>query len=137
MPRKKQQAVDAFIGARVRMRRLMLEMSQEDLSNRIGVTFQQIQKYEKGINRISASRLLELSVALDVPVQFFFDGLERSRAAVPDGMAEDPAPFNPYLDFVSSGPGVELNRGFLKINDEGLKQQVLSMVANLARISRR
>ncbi len=71
MPRKKHQAVDAFIGARVRLRRLMLGMSQEELSNQLGVTFQQVQKYEKGVNRISASRLFELSLALDVPVQFF------------------------------------------------------------------
>jgi len=84
MPRKKHQAVDAFIGARVRLRRLMLGMSQEELSNQLGVTFQQIQKYEKGVNRISASRLFELSHALDVPVQFFFDGLDEPTDPYPE-----------------------------------------------------
>ena len=67
MPRKKEQTLDAYIGARVRMRRLMLNMSQEVLSGKLGVTFQQVQKYEKGLNRITASRLLQLAQALHVP----------------------------------------------------------------------
>ena len=64
MPRKKQHEIDAYIGARVRLRRLMLEMSQEMLGHKLGLTFQQVQKYERGINRISASRLFELATAL-------------------------------------------------------------------------
>ena len=74
MPRTKHHSIDCYIGARVRMRRLMLNMSQENLSARLGVTFQQIQKYEKGTNRISAGRLLELAIALRVPVSFFMTG---------------------------------------------------------------
>jgi len=143
MPRKKHQAVDAFIGARVRLRRLMLGMSQEELSNQLGVTFQQIQKYEKGVNRISASRLFELSHALDVPVQFFFDGLDEPTDPYPEagsrkpeaGMADEPL-LNPYLDFVSSGQGVELNRAFLEITDDDLRRQLLSVVSNIARVNR-
>ncbi|MDG1691560.1 MAG: helix-turn-helix transcriptional regulator [Alphaproteobacteria bacterium] len=136
MPRKKHQAVDAFIGARVRLRLLMLGMSQEELSNQLGVTFQQVQKYEKGVNRISASRLFELSQAFDVPVQFFFDGLEEPLDPYPEaGLAEEPL-LNPYLDFVSSGPGVELNRAFLEITDEDLRRQLLSVVSNIARVNR-
>lgn len=71
MPRTKHHSIDSYIGTRVRLRRLMLNMSQEQLSARLGVTFQQIQKYEKGTNRISAGRLLELAIALRVPVSFF------------------------------------------------------------------
>ena len=76
MPRKKERTLDAYIDARVRMRRLMLNMSQEVLSGKLGVTFQQVQKYEKGLNRISASRLFELAQALRVPVGYFYDGLD-------------------------------------------------------------
>lgn len=75
MPRKKEQTIDAYIGARVRLRRLMLGMSQESLGGQLSLTFQQIQKYEKGVNRISASRLYALARALSVPVNYFFEGL--------------------------------------------------------------
>ena len=137
MPRKKHQAVDAFIGARVRLRRLHLKMSQEDLSNRLGVTFQQIQKYEKGTNRVSASRLLQLAAALAVPVQYFFDGLDMERdTPPPDGMAEANSPIDPYLEFVSSPSGVVLNDSFLRIEDEATKQNLLAMISNIARTSR-
>lgn len=80
MPRNKERTLDAYIGAKVRMRRLMLNMSQETLSGKLGVTFQQVQKYEKGLNRISASRLFELALALGVPVGYFYEGLEESAA---------------------------------------------------------
>ena len=80
MPRKKERTLDAYIGARVRMRRLMLNMSQEVLSGKLGVTFQQVQKYEKGLNRISASRLFELAQALRVPVGYFYDGIDENEA---------------------------------------------------------
>lgn len=137
MPRRKHQAVDAFIGARVRLRRLNLRMSQEDLSNRLGVTFQQIQKYEKGVNRVSASRLLQLAAALRVPVQYFFDGLDVEKdAPPPDGMAEETPPLDPYLAFVSSAPGVELNKAFLRIKDEATRRHLLAMVNDIARVSR-
>lgn len=138
MPRKKHYTVDAFIGARVRLRRLNLKMSQEDLSNRLGVTFQQIQKYEKGVNRVSASRLLQLAAALAVPVQYFFDGLDIERdTPPPDGMGEEARPLDPYLDFVSSPHGVELNKAFLNIEDEATKRHLLTMVTDIARVSRR
>ena len=72
MPRKSNSELDSFTGARLRIRRLMLGMSQEALSEKLSLTFQQTQKYEKGINRVSASRLYELAQALNVPVQYFF-----------------------------------------------------------------
>ena len=116
MPRKKERTLDAYIGARVRMRRLMLNMSQEVLSGQLGVTFQQVQKYEKGLNRISASRLFELAQALRVPVGYFYDGLDEADGVARangsgDGMQDNP-PVSPLMEFMSSGAGVELNQAF-------------------------
>src|SRR5579872_1601759 len=73
MPSGKPNPVDAHVGTRVRMRRTLLGMSQEKLGDSLGLTFQQVQKYERGANRVGASRLFELSRVLDVPVSFFFD----------------------------------------------------------------
>jgi transcriptional regulator with XRE-family HTH domain len=84
--------VDVQVGSRVRLRRNMLGLSQEKLGEAIGLTFQQVQKYERGANRIGASRLHELSQVLDVPVEFFFDDTDPVRApAIPAGFAEPPA----------------------------------------------
>src|SRR5580700_2726186 len=83
--------IDVCVGARVRLRRNMLGLSQEKLGEAIGLTFQQVQKYERGANRIGASRLYELSRVLDVPVSFFFDDVDPVRApAIPGGFAEPP-----------------------------------------------
>lgn len=135
MPRTKHHPIDSYFGARVRMRRLMLNMSQEKLSSRLGVTFQQIQKYEKGTNRISAGRLLELAIALRVPVSFFYDGLDNpDRGMGLDGMQEETA-VTPFLDFVSSGEGVSVNQAFLRIDDDQLRRQLLAMVNGIARLA--
>ncbi len=83
--------IDVHVGSRVRLRRNMLGLSQEKLGEAIGLTFQQVQKYERGANRIGASRLLELSRVLDVPVAFFYDETDPVRApAIPPGFAESP-----------------------------------------------
>lgn len=135
MPRAKHHSIDSYIGTRVRMRRLMLNMSQEKPSARLGVTFQQIQKYEKGTNRISAGRLLELAIALRVPVSFFYDGLDNpDRGMGLDGMQEETA-VTPFLDFVSSGEGVSLNQAFLRIDGDQLRRQLLAMVNGIARLA--
>src|SRR5579872_2802569 len=84
--------IDVHVGSRVRLRRNMLGLSQEKLGEAIGLTFQQVQKYERGANRVGASRLHELSRVLDVPVVFFFDAMDPVRApAIPDGFSEAPA----------------------------------------------
>lgn len=135
MPRTKHHSIDSYIGVRVRMRRLMLNMSQEKLSARLGVTFQQIQKYEKGTNRVSAGRLLELAIALRVPVSYFYDGLDNpDRGITLDGMQEETA-VTPFLDFVSSGEGVELNQAFLRIDDDDMRRQLLAMVNGIAKMT--
>ena len=139
MPRKKERTLDAYIGARVRMRRLMLNMSQEVLSGKLGVTFQQVQKYEKGLNRISASRLFELALALGVPVGYFYEGLEESDAlarvnGAKEGLQDSPA-VSPPMEFISSGPGVELNQVFLRIDDDKMRRRLLAMVNDIARVT--
>jgi transcriptional regulator with XRE-family HTH domain len=139
VPRKKERTLDAYIGARVRMRRLMLNMSQEVLSGKLGVTFQQVQKYEKGLNRISASRLFELAQALSVPDGYFYDGIDENEAraasnGVGDGMQDNP-PVSPLMEFMSSGAGVELNQAFLRIDDDKMRRRLLSMVNDIARVT--
>src|SRR6202171_5751546 len=83
MPRSAINPIDKHVGSRVRMRRLMLDMSQTDIANALGLTFQQVQKYEKGSNRISASRLQHISQILQVPVPFFFEGAPAATAIRP------------------------------------------------------
>ena len=97
MPSKKQHEIDAYIGARVRLRRLMLEMSQEMLGNKLGLTFQQVQKYERGINRISAGRLFALATALKVPVSYFYDGLKTAGSGAEYGALQEKTQLPPIL----------------------------------------
>src|SRR5689334_8058350 len=91
MAKKAPNPIDKHVGSRVRMRRMMLSMSQEKLGDALGLTFQQVQKYEKGTNRIGASRLQQISNILQVPVAFFFEGAP-SLSPQPDGMKEAPSP---------------------------------------------
>ena len=113
----------------------MLGMSQEALGEKLSLTFQQIQKYEKGTNRVSASRLYELAQVLDVPVQFFFDGAGNDEeAGMQEALAEDPH-LSPFLDFVSSGQGIQLNSAFLQIDDRKMRRDVLAMIEGIARVS--
>ncbi|MBE8191671.1 MAG: helix-turn-helix transcriptional regulator [Alphaproteobacteria bacterium] len=144
MPRKRQRALDAYIGARLRLRRLMLGMSQEALGSRLALTFQQVQKYEKGTNRISASRLFELARVLDVPVQYFYDGIDEDPNTALDeesayeGLNEDGSnveSVSPYLEFISSSEGVRLNQSFLTIDDKGLRRQILGVMTEMARVA--
>jgi transcriptional regulator with XRE-family HTH domain len=88
MTKKSPNPIDKHVGSRVRMRRMMISMSQEKLGEKLGITFQQIQKYEKGTNRIGASRLQQISQILQVPVSFFFEGAP-TQAAPADGAAFD------------------------------------------------
>ena len=123
--------IDVHVGGRVRHRRMVLGISQTTLGERIGLTFQQIQKYEKGSNRISASRLFELSQILDAPVQFFFEEapLEFAEYVAPD-IAE---PEEAISDFLNSLEGLELNRAFMKIRDAKVRRKLIEFVRTLAR----
>ena len=122
--------VDAHVGSRVRLRRSMLKMSQTKLGEKLGVTFQQVQKYEKGTNRISCSKLYELCLALDAQVGFFFDGYS-TKADKVTGMAESSgASYD--ADFFSTPESVKLNLAFGRITNAALRRQMVDLTKALA-----
>jgi transcriptional regulator with XRE-family HTH domain len=107
---------------------MMLGMSQEKLGENLGITFQQIQKYEKGTNRIGASRLQHIARVLTVPVSFFFEDAPGAVAAEPDGgLAERPSA-SYVVDFLSSSEGVQLNKAFIRIRDPKVRRKVIELV---------
>lgn len=126
MTRKLPNPVDVHVGARVRMRRMLIGMSQEKLGESLGLTFQQVQKYEKGSNRIGASRLYQIGTVLGVPIDFFFEGLER------DGQADGAAPAHFDTELLSSAEGIQLNSAFFAISDPRLRKRILDLVKALA-----
>jgi len=105
--------VDKHVGSRVRMRRMMLGMSQEQLGDGLGLTFQQVQKYEKGTNRISASRLQQAAGILQVPVPFFFEGAPGSYHKA-DGLSETASPAYVF-EFLATSEGLALTKAFMRI----------------------
>ncbi len=125
--------VDVYVGARVRMRRTLLGMSQTTLGDAIGLTFQQMQKYEKGSNRISASRLFNLSRVLDVPIQFFFDDMPTAVAASSPaqggGKAKKPPNFEP--DPMAKRETLGLVRAYNKITDPEIRTHLFAMTKAL------
>lgn len=130
MAKKSPNPIDKHVGARVRMRRMMLNMSQEKLGNALDLTFQQVQKYEKGTNRIGASRLQHISNILQVPVSFFFEGAPHlpghSR-----GMGEAPSP--PYVsDFLASTDGLTLIKSFMRIKNGKMRRRIVELVEQIA-----
>ena len=132
MAGKKPNPVDAHVGSRVRLRRMLLGMSQERLGESMGLTFQQVQKYEKGVNRIGASRLFQISKILDVPVQFFFEEAPHVGDGSPArGMAEADSE-TLILEFLNSREGLELNRAFVKIADPKVRKSVVDLVRALS-----
>jgi transcriptional regulator with XRE-family HTH domain len=122
---KKANPIDAQVGNRVRIRRMLIGMSQERLGDLLGLTFQQVQKYEKGVNRIGAGRLFEIARILGVPIDFFYDGV----AAPIEGLANGTPP---VMEFVSSGEGLQLSLAFMKIKDPKVRKRVLDLVKSLA-----
>lgn len=129
--KKSPNPIDVHVGSRVRLRRMLIGMSQEKLGEQLGLTFQQIQKYEKGTNRIGASRLYQISQILSVPVQFFYDDFgQPEAAAMPGGFAE-PSGEN-VMEFVSSAEGLALNRSYARISDAAVRRRILDLVRALA-----
>jgi transcriptional regulator with XRE-family HTH domain len=130
--------IDKHVGSRVRMRRMMLSMSQEKLGDALGLTFQQVQKYEKGTNRIGASRLQQIALILQVPVSFFFDGAPHvpGPTARPEGMAEAPSPA--YVsDFLATSDGLALTKAFMRITDSKLRRRIVDLVEQIAASEKR
>jgi transcriptional regulator with XRE-family HTH domain len=120
--------IDKHIGSRVRARRIMLGMSQERLAGALGLTFQQVQKYEKGVNRIGASRLLQIAGILDVGIEFFFEGLPGLRAG---GFSGDSL----VAEFLTRSESDRLVRGFLRLKDDEARKKVADLVDWLASVS--
>lgn len=122
-------AVDRHVGSRVRLRRQLLNMSQEKLGDELGVTFQQVQKYERGANRIGAGRLWTLARVLDVPVSFFYDGVAETLNQ--PGFSEgDQTPI--VDDFIQSADGVQLAQAFARVRDAKVRRRILELVRTLA-----
>jgi transcriptional regulator with XRE-family HTH domain len=119
--------VDVHVGSRVRLRRTLLGMSQEKLGDALGLTFQQVQKYERGANRVGASRLYDLSRVLDVPVSYFFDEFG-DQSATPGEATADPYQPNPMMKRET----LELVRAYLRIADPQIKRRVFELTKALA-----
>jgi transcriptional regulator with XRE-family HTH domain len=131
MVKKAPNPTDKHVGARVRMRRMMLGMSQEKLGDALGLTFQQVQKYEKGANRIGASRLQQISHILQVPVSFFFEGAPNLPGHQTDGMGEAPSPAY-VADFLATSDGLALTKAFMAIKDAKLRRRIVDLVEQIA-----
>lgn len=129
--KKKPNPIDIHVGSRIRLRRTMLGMSQEKLGESLGITFQQIQKYEKGTNSVGASSLQNISGILNVPVSFFFEDAPGDQAGGTTGMAEASSS-NYVVDFLSSAEGLQLNRAFVKIADPKVRRRLVDLVKALA-----
>ena len=129
--KKSPNPTDKYVGSRVRMRRLMLGMSQEKLGEKLGLTFQQVQKYEKGTNRIGASRLQHISQILKVPVAFFFEGVSGPAKQSEDGSAKGPVA-DYVSDFLASSDGLALTKAFSNIKDSKLRRKVVDLVEEIA-----
>ena len=132
--KKKPNPIDTHVGSRVRLRRTMLGMSQEKLGEAIGLTFQQVQKYERGTNRIGASRLFDLSKVLDVPIGFFFEELgdwqaSKTAARLRD-LAEEQAEYE--LDPLAKRETLELVRAYYRIKDPAVRKRLFEMCKALA-----
>jgi transcriptional regulator with XRE-family HTH domain len=124
---KRPNPTDIYVGSRVRMRRKMLGLSQEKLGEKLGITFQQIQKYEKGTNRVGASRLQAMADAMEVPIAYFFpDAAEGAQS----GMQEEGAVF--MMDFMSTSEGLDLSRAFMRIKSPKVRRKIVELVRAIA-----
>lgn len=127
MAKKSPNPIDKHVGSRVRMRRMMLSMSQEKLGDAIGLTFQQVQKYEKGTNRMGSSRLQQIANVLQVPVTFFFEDAPGQPKL--DGKAPSPG----YVsDFLATSDGLALTRAFMRLPNAKLRRSIVTLVAEIA-----
>lgn len=131
MVKKAPNPIDKHVGSRVRMRRMMLGFSQEKLGDALNLTFQQVQKYEKGTNRIGASRLQQISGILQVPVSFFFEGAPDVPGLLVRAGAEAPSP--QYVnDFLATSDGLSLTKNFMRIKNAKLRRRVVDLVEQMA-----
>ena len=129
MATRKPDPVDIEVGQRIKIQRLAAGLSQTELGESIGVTFQQVQKYEKGTNRIGASRLQQISQILQVPVSFFFEGAPQNEGRVGK---DAEAPWPAYVsDFLANSDGLKLVRAFTQIGDAQLRRSLVRLVEEI------
>jgi transcriptional regulator with XRE-family HTH domain len=128
--KKSPNPIDKHVGSRVRMRRILIGMSQERLGGALGLTFQQVQKYEKGTNRIGASRLQQIAGVLNVPPAFFFEDMPATSGAGESSFAEEGAGF--VVDFLSTSEGLMLNKAFVRIKEARVRKKIIDLVTALA-----
>lgn len=129
LPKKQANPVDGQVGTRVRLRRMLVGMSQERLGELLGLTFQQVQKYEKGVNRIGAGRLYQVAQILGVSISYFYEGVvEQSAQSIRNGESSTP----PVMEFLSSGEGLQLTLAFMRIKDSKVRKRVIDLVKSLA-----
>jgi transcriptional regulator with XRE-family HTH domain len=129
VPKKQANPIDAQVGNRVRLRRMLVGMSQEKLGEALSLTFQQVQKYEKGVNRIGAGRLFHVARILGVPITYFYEDVSHD-AGMP-GFSEDAAA-PPVIEFLSSPDGLQLSLAFMRIKEPKVRKRVLDLVKSLA-----
>ena len=133
MAKKAPNPIDKHVGSRVRMRRMMLGMSQEKLGDALGLTFQQVQKYEKGTNRIGASRVQQISQILQVPVAFFFEGAPDLQPLQNGANGAEQAPSPGYVsDFLATSEGLALTKAFTRIKEAKLRRRIVDLVEEIA-----
>src|SRR5947207_14041304 len=130
MAKKAPNPIDKHVGSRVRLRRMILSMSQEKLGDALGLTFQQVQKYEKGTNRIGASRLQQISQTLQVPVAFFFEGAPNLQGA--SDSTKDAPSVNYVSEFLATSEGLSLTKAFMRIQDARIRRRIVESVEEIA-----
>ena len=126
--KKRANPIDVHVGSRIRIQRNLIGMSQEKLGELLGITFQQVQKYEKGTNRVGASRLQAISSILGVPVSFFFE-VAPGQEGLAGGFAEESA--GGVFGFVNTAEGIQLNRAFVRISDPKVRKRILDLIKAL------
>lgn len=124
--------IDVHVGSRVRLQRTLVKMSQEKLGEALGVTFQQVQKYEKGTNRIGASRMQQIAETLGVSISFFFEGAPGSEDSTEGVGMREADTANYVTDFLSTSEGIELNSAFVRIPNAAVRRKIIDLVRILA-----
>ena len=126
--KKTPRPVDVHVGVRIRIQRNMLDMSQDSLGKKLGISFQQVQKYEKGLNRVGASRLQEIADILQVKVSFFFEGINNGN-----GQSDESSnSADPVMTFIQSKQGLDLNKAFIKIKDDKVRDKAVQLIKAMA-----
>jgi transcriptional regulator with XRE-family HTH domain len=125
--------IDIHVGGRLRVRRSLLGFSQEKLGNAVGLTFQQVQKYERGVNRISAGRLFQFSTILDVPVTYFYENLTKTLSTGMSDNDQEGFKHDAPEDMMQSKETLNLLRAYYSIEDQGARQDILKFIKSMAK----